>query len=362
VVSFQDDIRRHLDWAPDWYVSAALHRSRIRTYRIGVREIIRAVIAAILGGLLVLGFSVVIGTTDTTTLIIRAIVAILIIWVVVEAIQIPRVRQQISRPFRAIDKRLGRPRLVRTRSQSWLTDLPPTLAAPPAPTPAPTPPPAPTPAQASAPAHAKTQTSDLIRLLQARKYLWALDEVAIELVTKGAKAGNWDELREMFVRTVLAQARAMIMHHVSATERQLGFLECVDAAEKFTPAIHGQQPPAHHHLRLIPGPGLTSVDIADAKAWGNDRGLANEAILSGAPQQEPDCRHPRTKFVPAHRAIGALLCVPVQIEDMVLGVISADCPKKGAFSPTDAQTMTELASKIALAYASAPPGGKPLRP
>lgn len=337
-----------------------LAKARFRIYRIRVREFIRAFVAAILGGLAVYLYSFyAIGTRDPKTLTIQAFLAVVVVWAVAEAIQTRVIRDQLLRPIRALDKRFGRPRLIRTQPM----EPAPGSLGPTGPPPASVPVPGAVQAPVSSQTRTRTMKLELDRQAEARNYLWALDEVAIELVSKGAREASWDTHREAFVRAVLNQASKMIMAHVGATQRRLGFLECVDAAEKFTPGIVRQDPPAHHHLRLILGPGLTTMDIADSKTWGNDRGLANRAIFTGEHEQEEDCDRPGTQFVPAgHRVvIGSMLCVPARIENMVVGVISADCPRKGAFSPTDTLTMTELATKIALAYATAPPAGQPLR-
>jgi hypothetical protein len=56
---------------------------------------VRAVIAGVVGGLLITAYSIWIGTKDTLTLTVRAIVAVVIVWVLAEILQTQRVRSRL---------------------------------------------------------------------------------------------------------------------------------------------------------------------------------------------------------------------------------------------------------------------------
>jgi hypothetical protein len=74
----------------------------------------RSFASGIVGGLIVLAYSYQIGTRDPFTLTLQAIGTVIAVWVIVEALQIRRVRREVARPVRALDRRLGRPRFIRT--------------------------------------------------------------------------------------------------------------------------------------------------------------------------------------------------------------------------------------------------------
>ena len=203
---------------------------------------------------------------------------------------------------------------------------------------------------------------ELQRHIGARRHLTGLDVIAGEFIM--ARKVQRDLRRENFVRQVVTEARAMILIDVPLEDRRIGFLECVDADNRPKPAVIGQ-PPTYDHLRLLSAPGIAPADIQDVKGLGTTKGLANRAILGGWPVEEPDVNSPAAKangFVePSHGVkIGAMLCVPVRLGDRVLGVMSADSPRTGAFHPTDKSTLIELANKVALAYAMVPPKGSGL--
>jgi hypothetical protein len=56
---------------------------------------IRAIIAGIVGGLVILAYSLVIGTKDPLTLTLRALLAVVVIWVLAEIVQTQKVRSRL---------------------------------------------------------------------------------------------------------------------------------------------------------------------------------------------------------------------------------------------------------------------------